>query len=390
MAQFRFTKQKLDSLPAATNPRGERYYDAKLPGFGVAKYPSGQVTFFVEYGQRRRRRRATLGRYGVLTLEQARRDAGTTLADVQRGGDPLEQRRALRGLPSFSEFAEQYLAQVEQRKRAPRHDKRYLTMASREWGRIPINQITRSQVLRIHHKVAEKTPTTANRWLASVRACLQEAVRLDLIPTNPASSVRPALEAEPRARVLSDAELQRVMASIDAETDPYVRAAFRLLIETGARKSEVLAAKWTDLDLRNGEWRIPRTKSGRSLTRPIPPSVAKVLTALPRSETWVFPGIQSHRADLRRAWDRVRSDANVADVRIHDLRRTFGHSVAREAGLHVASKLLGHSDVRVTERVYAPLGFSELRAATNKRSTQLRLLTKRKLAADNRRKGVVA
>ena len=101
MARFRFTKQRLDSLPAALNPRGERHYDAKLPGFGVAKYPSGQVTFFVEYGQRRRRRRATLARYGVLTLEQARREASAALADVQRGSDPLEARRALRGLPSF-------------------------------------------------------------------------------------------------------------------------------------------------------------------------------------------------------------------------------------------------------------------------------------------------
>jgi integrase len=67
--------------------------------------------------------------------------------------------------------------------------------------------------------------------------------------------------------------------------------------------------------------------------------------------------------DLRRAWSTVRKAAEVEGVTIHDLRRTFGLHVAKRAGLHVASKLLRHSDIRVTERVYAPLGMDDLRTA---------------------------
>jgi integrase len=68
-----------------------------------------------------------------------------------------------------------------------------------------------------------------------------------------------------------------------------------------------------------------------------------------------------HRADLKDPWEGVRAAARLEGVTIHDLRRTFGLHVARKAGLHIASKLLRHSDIRVTERVSAPLGIDDLR-----------------------------
>ena len=76
-----------------------------------------------------------------------------------------------------------------------------------------------------------------------------------------------------------------------------------------------------------------------------------------------------HRADLRHDWEAIKATTGIADVHIHDLRRTFGLEVAKKAGLHIASKLLRHGDVRITERVYAPLGVEDLREATENLAT---------------------
>ncbi|MBM4369650.1 MAG: site-specific integrase, partial [Deltaproteobacteria bacterium] len=177
--------------------------------------------------------------------------------------------------------------------------------------------------------------------------------------------VRPFREGPPRDRVLSADELPRVLAAFDALPDPHVRAAFVLLMDTGARKSEALRARWCDFDLDGGTWRIPSPKAGRPQVIPLAPHTVAFLRTVPRVGPWFCPGRDptEPREDLKGPWARIREAADLDGVTIHDLRRTFGLAVARAAGLHVASKLLRHSDIRITERVYAPLGLDDLRNA---------------------------
>jgi integrase len=229
-------------------------------------------------------------------------------------------------------------------------------------------------VSRLVQSYGEKHRTAANRLLASVRACLQAAWRLDKIPSNSAMKVRPFRENPPRQRTLSDEELQRVLKALAEWPDAHERAAFTLLIETGARLSEVLRARWADVDLEAAEWRIPSPKAGHPQLVPLAASTAAMLRRLPRLGALVIPG-RSHadkpRYDLKRAWDAIREAAKVPDVHVHDLRRTFGLAVARAAGLHVASKMLRHSDIRITEAVYAPLGIEELRKAAEEQAAHV-------------------
>jgi len=79
---------------------------------------------------------------------------------------------------------------------------------------------------------------------------------------------------------------------------------------------------------------------------------------------------QMPRFDLKRPWEDLCEKAGLKDVHIHDLRRTYGLHAARQAGLHIASKLLRHSTVAVTERVYVPLGLDDLRKGTSKVSRE--------------------
>jgi integrase len=170
--------------------------------------------------------------------------------------------------------------------------------------------------------------------------------------------------------VLSEDEMQRFMKALDSEPDIIVRAAFRMLLETGARKSEVLRARWDDLNLDATPplWRIPSTKANKPQVIPLPSCTVEMLQEHPRHGVWVFPGRKpnQHLKDLRNPWSRLKAEAKLEAVTMHDLRRTFGLQVARESGLHIASKLLRHSDVRITEKVYAPLGIDELAAAIEK------------------------
>ena len=280
----------------------------------------------------------------------------------------MEERLARRQMPTVAQWVEEYMLEVCRRKKQPRHDRRYLGMLTKKWGRRQVDQLTRRELKAEMEVMAERGHTTANRWLASVRSCLETAKRDGLISENPAMGVRLFREAPPRSWVLSDAEFLRVLEAIEGLANPDLQLAFNVLLDTGARKSEVLRAQWKDIDLEGRLWRIPSPKSGRPQVIPLHESTVERLRAAKRNGPWLVPGRNPERprADLKRPWDQIRREAKLEGVTIHDLRRTFGLHIARDAGLHIASKMLRHSDVRVTEQVYVPLGLDSLRAAMEK------------------------
>jgi integrase len=371
MARIKLTKRTIDALPPATNSRGEKHYDTELRGFGLASYPTGRKSFFIEYGPRGKRRRMILGPYGALTPDEARTMARDKLASVFHGRDPLADRDARRQVPTFREWTDEYVEEIKRRKKSWKQDRSHMARTCKRWGSRPLNQISVDDVRRMmtaysegHGKIA------ANRWLACVRASLNVAWRSDLIPTNPAARVQSNRENPPRNRVLDEKEMARVVQAIHDLDDPFARSALLLLIATGTRRTEVLSARWEDFDLRGATWRIPRPKAGHPQVVPLSEDTVELLRGMPREldSPWLVPGVghDGHRSDLKRAWATVLEKAEVENVHIHDLRRTFGLAVARTAGLHVASKLLRHSTVTVTEKVYAPLGLDDLRAGLEK------------------------
>lgn len=358
------TKRVVDALKPDADGR-PKLYDDVLTGFGVVVYPSGKKAFFLEYGPKSARRRMTLGQYGALTVDAARTMAMEKLGEIAKGSDPLDERAERAAMPTFAAFESEYMEGVRRRKKQPRHDARYLALAAERWRARPLDQVSRRDVQAAMEDMAARGHTTANRWLASVRACFEAARRDGRIGENPAAGIKPYRENPPRSRVLSDEEFARVVAAFDGIADLHVRAAFVLLMDTGARKSEALGARWEDFDLDGGLWRIPSPKAGHPQMIPLADTTVSYLRGVQRLGPFLVPGLDSARprTDLRRAWGQVREAASIQGVTIHDLRRTFGLHVAKRAGLHIASKLLRHADIRVTERVYAPLGIDAMRDA---------------------------
>jgi len=406
---MKFTERSIKGLTPkklALEP-GQRktIMDDTITGFGVRVSHTGVRSFFVIYGPPEKRERYTIGKYGKVTLEDAKKAAIAILSKYSTKGivTPPRSKRM-----KFGEYADLWLENVKLTKKHPQHDCRYLAMVKEQWGSSLLEDLTRDQVLAAmrdvvngvkarlakqietleqHLTAAEKAGdptveikdrverararknighTEANRFLASIRACLNSALAAGHIQANPAAGIKGFLVDPPRARVLTDKEMKRFLDAIAQEEDPHVRAAFRLMIETGARRSEVLRAEWEDFNLDALTWRIPSPKSGHPQIVPISRQTVALLRHTPRVGRWLVPSPKkedSHRHDLAKPWKRIVKKAKLDGVHIHDIRRTFGLDVARSAGLHVASKLLRHSDVRVTERVYAPLGLDDLRDA---------------------------
>jgi integrase len=135
----------------------------------------------------------------------------------------------------------------------------------------------------------------------------------------------------------------------------------------------VLRAKWGDLVLSpvdQATWTIPVAKNGRPSVRPIPAELAREIDRLPRTALLVV----GEWTDMRfnKTWERLRASAGIGDdVHLHDLRRTAGLWAARLGSLQVAQRLLGHSNISTTARVYAPLGVDDLRSVQNQATARI-------------------
>jgi integrase len=142
-----------------------------------------------------------------------------------------------------------------------------------------------------------------------------------------------------------------------------------MLILTGARKREVLDAKWEDFDFERRLWRIPTTKLGKPRHVPLSDGALSILTNTPRINgcPWVFanPNTKRPYVSIFMAWDTARRKVGLADVRIHDLRHSFASLLINSGrSLYEVQKLLGHTQIKTTQR-YAHLAPETLLEATN-------------------------
>ena len=143
---------------------------------------------------------------------------------------------------------------------------------------------------------------------------------------------------------------------------------FWMLLLTGARRGNVLAMRWDEIDLKLKFWRISTAKNGDSQYIALTPASITLLTRRMEhadGSPWVFPGegISGHLADPKRAFKRILARAQLKDLRIHDLRRTVGSYLAiNGANSFLIGQALGHKDPRSTI-IYAKLNLDPIRHA---------------------------
>jgi integrase len=362
-------------------------------------------------------RKVTIGKVGKLTAEEARKEAEAILAKAELGQDVAQERAKARAEQTVAELCDIYLAEgcdtkkastiISDRGRIERHIKPLL-------GRKLICEVTSPDVERFLRDVANgKTAAdvktgkhgraivrggkgTATRTTRLLGGIFTFAVRRGLRADNPVAGVR-KYEDGHGDRYLTTDELQRLGEALrEAETigipwdvalnapgakhlpkdissrrtkiDPYAVAAIRLLILTGCRLSEILKLKWEQVNLERGVLLLPDSKNGWKPVLLGAPAL-QILAGLSRVEgcPYVVPGEipGQSRADLKRPWETIRWRSGLDDVRIHDLRHTFASiGAAGGMGLTIVGRLLGHKDVKTTNR-YSHLADDPLRRAAD-------------------------
>ncbi len=228
-----------------------------------------------------------------------------------------------------------------------------------------------------HHEVANwlnrlfasgLAPATCNRILAVFKTICSLAEQRGVLSAgqSPCAKVPPFKIPTQRERYLTPDEAQRLMRALE-KNDRLEAFALRLLLLTGARKNEILKARWENVrrDLRL--LIVPLSKSGRPRHIFLSEAALDVLHTMSRTpgNPWLFPGHAPGKplSDLYLFWDKLRRKLGLADVRIHDLRHTFASFLVNAGhSLYETQKMLGHSDPRTTMR-YAHLGQASLLAA---------------------------
>jgi integrase len=371
------TKRLVEGIKPAN--RDVLQWDSELRGFGVRVKSSGVRSYLVQYrNQHGRSRRLTIGTHGRLTAEEARAEARRLLADVARGCDPAEDRKALRNALTMSEFSERYMTDYAEGKKKPgtletdRINLRCHILPA--LGNLPVASITKSDVVRLHQSMKD-TPGAANRTIQLVSHMLNVAEKWGQRPdgSNPCRHVEKFKERK-RERYLSASELLRLGEVLaDAERTrtelPGAIAAIRLLIFTGCRRGEILTLRWEHVDFEKECLRLPDSKTGARTIHLNAPAL-EILSVVEHQDgnPYVIVGGKpgAHLVNLRKPWQRIRAQAELEDVRLHDLRHSFA-SVAVGLGesLHMTGKLLGHSQAQTTQR-YAHLADDPVKAATER------------------------
>ncbi len=234
--------------------------------------------------------------------------------------------------------------------------------------RLKVVDVTFSDIDRLHREITKRAPIRANRAVALASKMFSLAIRWGWRPDNPAKGIERNPENK-RDRYLTGEEMARLTAALAEHRDQQSANIIRMLLLTGARRGEVLATRWADLDLEAGVWVKPsaHTKQKKAHRVPLSAPARQLLAGIPRTSGYVFPArVSGHRTEIKGSWQAICKAARLEGVRVHDLRHSYA-SILASAGLSlpVIGALLGHTQAQTTAR-YAHLFDDPLRAATER------------------------
>lgn len=425
--RFKFTKTTVAALPVPTTARAT-YYDTEIPKLAVLVTKAGSRTFYVVKRSGREMVWLKLGVFPDMTVERAREGAQKILGEFANDKNPAAIRRATKVEPTLSEFfTKEY---------GPRHGEKlpswrnYLSQFNQyvlpAIGKHKLTAVKREHVARIVSNVekAGKSASMVNKIRNLISGIYRQAIEWGYAESNPVAGIRGRKE-KTRARFLQSEELPRFFASVADEENPDIRDYILLSLLTGARRSNVVEMRWSELRLKDGIWQIPRTKNDEPQDVTLSPEAVEILESRKGNDSeWVFPGTgkTGHLVEPKTGWKRVldrdevnqlqqriiaaggefqwpakltkpeghrgrthervedalerarimaakmkvdTTGARMPDLRLHDLRRTLGSWQAKTgASLVIIGKSLNHKSTSTTA-IYARLDLDPVRHSVN-------------------------
>lgn len=407
--KINFTKATLDNLPLPDTSKRSTVHDSKATGLQLRVTSTGAKTFSlyrrVKGGEPER---ITLGQYPDMTIEQARKQAAQYNLVIESGENPAKAKRKARTAAdgeltlrqAFDRYVSDYLTPHGKKTSADMQNNfaRYLghvpdgvkkthgverskPKGAVNWEKRKLTGIESSEVRRLMNSLKDEIGAhTANRTLELLRAVYNKMIEWRLYAgENPCQGLA-KFKLQTRERFLTGEELPQFFVALSQVENNDFRDFILMSLTTGARKANVLAMRWGDIDFDNAIWTVPGevSKNGAPLTVPLTSVTIEVLDVRKDAATiakngknelkseWVFPAVRSasgHMENPKKHWAALLKAANLENLRLHDLRRSLGSWAAMSgASLTIIGRALGHKSVDATQ-IYARLQVDPVREA---------------------------
>ena len=318
-----------------------------------------------------------MGSTADIDLETAREKVRQLRAKQTLGLclDERNESRSKKTIPTLTEFMEQqYIPHKRDGgKRGWKRDRDSFENHLRPvFGKQRLNEITLHSIQLFHSFMHSRgyAAATFNHPVKVLRHALALAHRWQIIDANPASHVSLIRESNIVNNLLTEEELARLVKVLQTDKNRMVCAVCMFLLSTGARVNQALAARWEHFDFAHRTWMIPseRSKSGKIRSLPLNQSAINILESLGTREKYSHPYIARGGRPLstiHRVWTRLRKDAGLPHLRLHDLRHNYASMLINSGRtLYEVQNILGHSDPSVTQR-YAHLSTKSLQDAAD-------------------------
>ena len=346
------------------------YFSSTQIGFGLESRPSGKKTYFQRYTVDGKLKQKAIAAYGEVTLEQAKKAGQRLRSEAVLGGDPSAKQAKAKSIPIYSELAKQHLAHAATYQRSYDSTRRIIhNHVLPRWCKMRLDEIKQQDVTAwlMEKRQSGLAPATVEKIRIMFSRSFELARQWQLFDGNPVKYVPRVKFNNARERYLTSDEANALRLACECSSNPQLRHIVGLLLLTGARKSELLKAKWSDVDLEKRTWTLNMTKNGRGRHVPLSGAAMDIINHLPKyiDCPWLLPNPQTLLpfTDIKRSFMQARKMAGLDDVHLHTLRHSYAAALAGSGvDLYTVGKLLGHVNVASTAR-YAHLANDTLMAA---------------------------
>ena len=276
--KVKLTKRIVEASQANPDKR-LAIWDNEIQGFNLRIYPTGRKVYYLQYrNQHKVTRKINIGLHGNITTEKARDIAQKLALKVSAGFDPMAQVKEKKDLPTMADLCQEYMelhAKVNKKGSSSHNDSLMINNTILPaLGNKKLEEISAHDLQKLH-KDLKDTPYKANRVRSLLSKIFSLSIEWGWHSENPALFIK-RYQEEKRTRWLDDNEVKRLWGSLDAYHSPSVAVALKLLLLTGARKTELLSATWDQFDFDRGVWTKPAhtTKQKRKEFLPLSQKVS--------------------------------------------------------------------------------------------------------------------
>lgn len=373
MPKVKFTTEFLKKVKPPMNKSKEQYFDTDLTGFMIEVKNTGTKTYYYRYRVNTSQKMIRIGTTTELNFQQAK-EKYLELKENQTNPQEYSPQKE-KPLITFLEFYNSYYLPY-----IKAHIKSYETNISvfknhilKDLSNTSMADLKKLDIKRLHNEmitIKNLSRATANKFLIFLSSAYKLANEFELLNSyNPCRGIKEFELNNQRQIFLTQSQTKRLLNEVNKSSNIHLKYIVPMLLLSGARKREVLDAKWCDFDNINNLWTIPLTKNGKKRILPITKSLQKILNQIPKDKTpylFASPLTLKPYISIYQSWNSARTKANLKEVRMHDLRHTYASALVNaKCSLYEVQVLLGHSTAKMTQR-YAHLSNDALmKAASN-------------------------